>query len=131
VSEKLYLSDFEIQILIIERNTCQYRIEQVDELLNKIGKAQQAPATLGAKSESATVQELTFTTLKFEPQKGSLLGDFDVAFKANNIADKFIQAYNILNKSNATIQNRYHGQGYQFNYWLFGTDKIYRQKHKI
>lgn len=138
MSETLKASDFEVSLLIIERDTCQYKKERLDELLNKIGEARgyadvekKASVAPEAKNDPAAVNELTFTMLKFEAQKGSLLGDFDVAFKARNIADKFIQAYNILNKSNATIQNRYTGQGYQFAYWLYGQDKIYRQKLKL
>jgi len=33
------LTDFEISMLIIERDNCQHKAEQIDELLNKIGEA--------------------------------------------------------------------------------------------
>ena len=33
------LSDYEISILIIERNSCNYKAEQITELLNKIGES--------------------------------------------------------------------------------------------
>ena len=80
------------------------------------------------RNEKTAVSELSFSTLKFEAQQGSKLGSFEVAHKNGNIAEKWQQAYNILNSSNATIKDRYHGQGYQFSYWLYGSDKIYRQK---
>ena len=76
------------------------------------------------------VNETTFSILKFEPQKGVKLGDYETADKKGNLPDKFQQAHNVLRNSNATIQARYHGQGYVFSYWLYGSDKIYRQKTK-
>ena len=137
MSETLKVTDFEVSLLIIERNACQFKIEQIDELLNRIGEAKgipdagkQAPAVPEAKNDPAAVQEITFTTLKFDPQKGAKLGDYDVAFKESNLADKFRYAFSVLKHSNATIQNRYHGQGYEYSYWVYGEDRIYRQKLK-
>ena len=72
------------------------------------------------------VKEETFTCLKFEPQKGEKLGDFETATQKSNIPDHWNTAFNILTKSNATINNRYHGEGYQFSYWIYG-DRIFRQ----
>ena len=136
MSEALKVSDFEISLLIIERDACQYKKERIDEFLNKIGEAKgmsdatrQTPAT-EAKKEPVAVQEITFTTLKFEPQKGTQLGDYEIAFKRGNIDDKFRYAFNILRNSNATIKSRYRRQGYQYSYWLYGEDRIYRQKIK-
>lgn len=79
------------------------------------------------KEPTADVEE-TFLILKFEPQQGAKIGEYEVAYAPNNIPDKFRQAYNILRNSNATIKDRYHGEGYEFSYWLYGADKIYRQK---
>lgn len=81
--------------------------------------------------KAAAVQEETFTILKFETQQGAKIGEYEVAYNANNIEDKWSHAYNVLRNSNATIQSRYHGQGYQFSYWLYGEGKIYRQKLKV
>jgi len=78
--------------------------------------------------EKAAVKEETFTILKFEKQTGSRLGEYEVAYKANNIEDKWTHAYNVLRQNNATINNRYYGDSYAFAYWLYGKDKIYRQK---
>lgn len=131
------LSDFDVSMLIIKRNVRQYEVEQIDEFLNKVGEAKgfsdagkQTSASAEAKGEPVAVQEITFTTLKFEPQKGTQLGDYEIAFKGSNIDDKFRCAFNILRNSNATIKSRYHGQGYLHSYWLYGEDKIYRQKLK-
>ncbi len=82
------------------------------------------------KLELTVVGEVNFTTLKFEPQQGAKLGDYEIAHKASNLDDKWRSAYNILRNSNATIKDRYHGQDYQYSYWLYGEDKIYRQKLK-
>lgn len=134
--EALKVNDFEISLLIIERDTCQFKASQIDALLNKIGKAkgfedaanEDRPSE--AKAELAAAKEETFTILKFEAQQGVKLGEFDVAHKASNLEDKWQSAYNILRASNATIKDRYHGEDYQYSYWLYGEDRIYRQKLK-
>ena len=80
--------------------------------------------------EPTAVKEEAFSILKWEPAKGSRLGDFEVAAKASNLPDRWAHAYNILRQSNATISFRYHGEGYAYSYWLYGEDRIYRQKLK-
>lgn len=126
------LSDFEVSMLIIERDACQFKAQQIDELLNKYGEAKgfSDAAKPEAKPQPAAVQELTFSTLKFEVQKGAQLGEYEIAYKTGNLEDKWRQAFNILHSSNATIKGRYHGEGYEYSYWLYGQDKIYRQKLK-
>jgi len=80
--------------------------------------------------QAITVKEETFTILQFEKQQGAKIGEYEVAYKQNNLPDKWTQAYNILRQNNATINNRYYGEGYIYNYWLYDKDKIYRQKLK-
>lgn len=58
------------------------------------------------------------------------MGDYDIAGAANNDACKFADATKTLQTNNATIKTRYHGEGYQFNYWLYTEGKIFRQKLK-
>ena len=126
-------NDFEISKLLIRRNCLKFEIEQLDELLNKIGEAKglaDVAQKAGAKTQSAAVDETTFQILKFEPQQGAKLGDYETADRKGNIPEKFQYALGVLSKSNATIQSRYHGQGYVYGYWLYGSDKIYRQKLK-
>lgn len=79
--------------------------------------------------QQSTVNEAVFSVLTFEPQTGFKLGNFEIAFKNNN-SDKWTSAYELLNKANASIKDRYHGQNYVFSYWIFGEGKIYRQKLK-
>jgi hypothetical protein len=82
------------------------------------------------KGVAAAVKEETFTCLKFEPQKGVRIGEFEVAYREQNLPEHWNHAFNILRQANATINNRYHGEGYAYSYWLFGEGKIYRQKMK-
>lgn len=82
------------------------------------------------KGVAAAVKEETFTCLKFEQQKGNRLGEFEVAVKDKNPEAQWLHAFNILKQANATINNRYHGEGYLHSYWLYGEGKIYRQKLK-
>ncbi len=98
--------------------------EFIDSIAPKEVKAQEN------KKHTATVVELTFGILKYESQKGSQLGDFEVAHKQNNLPDKWNSPFNIMRVNNATIADRYYGENYEFSYWLFGADKIYRQKRK-
>ena len=83
-----------------------------------------------AKKEPIAVSEMTFTILKFEEQQGAKIGSYAVAYRNNNLEDRWTSAHNILRQSNATIKNRYYGPGYEFSYWLYGENKIYRQKLK-
>lgn len=90
---------------------------------------QEIAEVIGVK-ETAAVKEETFSILKYEKQQGNRLGEFEVAYKARNIPDKWSHAYGILRQNNATITNRYHGPNYVCSYWLYGDGKIYRQKLK-
>jgi len=119
------LSDFEISMLVIERNVSQYKTEQIDELLNKVGEAQGY-----FEAARPVVKEETFNILKWEEQEGTSIGKFEVAHRNQNIVDKFSHGYGILSKANAVIGSRYHGEGYEYSYWLYGNDRMYRQKLK-
>jgi hypothetical protein len=130
-NKNINLNDLEIAFLTIERDTAQYKIGRIDELLNIVGQKQAAQdqPSKSAKIASA-VNELNFITLKFEGQQGAKLGDYEVAYKQNNLPEKWQAAFNILNLNNATISSRYHGESYQYSYWIYGENKIYRQKLK-
>jgi hypothetical protein len=78
----------------------------------------------------AAVKEETFTILRFDAQQGTQIGNYEVAYRASNIEDKWRHALSILRMNNSTIASRYHGEGYVYSYWLYGQDKIYRQKQK-
>jgi len=78
--------------------------------------------------KTVAVREETFACLKFEPQKGERIGEYEVAYKEQNLLEHWNHACNILRQANATIKNRYHGEGYQYSYWLYGDGRIFRQK---
>jgi hypothetical protein len=78
----------------------------------------------------AAVKEETFIILRWEDHESNKIGQYSVAYKPNNLKDRWTHAYNILRQNNATISSRYHGEGYQFSYWIYAEDKIYRQKKK-
>ena len=125
------ITDYEIAVLLIDRNNCLNKANEINELLTRIGEAKGYNENQNATTTktAAAVQELNFN-LKYEAQIGTKLGEFEIAHKANNLEDKWHVAYNILRNSNATIKDRYHGETYRYSYWLFGEDKIFRQKLK-
>lgn len=119
------MSSKQADFLVKLREAGQMITDAANELLKLI-----TPQELRLENEPAAVKETTFTTLRWEAQKGSKLGDFEVAYKASNIEDKWQHAFKILRNSNATIKERYHGESYSHSYWVYGQDKIYRQKLK-
>jgi hypothetical protein len=90
------------------KDTCEEQLEKM------------APAEMKEKKETPAVVEQVFLCLKFEAQKGQKIGDFDVAYEPQNLAQNWNSAMSILRSANAIIEKRYHGPGYQFSYWLFG-----------
>jgi hypothetical protein len=98
----------------------------LDAASTKIWQTLENPSSTS--NSVSAVNELNFSALKFEPQQDAKLGDYEIAHKQSNLEDKWRPAYAILRNSNATIKDRYDGQGYLYSYWLYGEDKIYRQK---
>lgn len=81
--------------------------------------------------EKATLSEDRFNVLKWEKEKGSRLGDFQVAYKKLNLPDKWHHAYNILKANNSLISNPLKEPGYVCRYWIYPekyTDRIFRKK---
>ena len=117
------MSSKQIEPLVKLRDALAKASEALNEYIETL-----APPGVKENKEPAAVSEVTFNILKFEAQQGAKLGEYAVAYKASNIEDKWTHAYNVLRNSNATIKDRYHGEGYEFSYWLYGADKIYRQK---
>jgi len=115
--------DNQVDFLVKLRDVCMLMADAANEYIKSMAPPE-------AKGETAAVQEVTFSTLKFEAQQGAKLGEFEIAYKHNNLEDKWRLAYNILRNSNATIKDRYHGDTYAYSYWIYGEDRIYRQKLK-
>ncbi len=115
----------QVEFLVKLRDASQMLADAANEYIDSL-----APPEAKEANKIAAVHEINFTTLKFETQQGAKLGEYEIAYKANNLDDKWRPAYAILRSSNATIKDRYHGDTYAYSYWLYGEDKIYRQKLK-
>ena len=118
--------DKQVEFLVKLRDSCLMLADAANEYIDSLAP----PEIKAEKKQTAAVLELNFTFLKFEAQQGAKLGEYEIAQKQNNLPDKWQSAYNILRNSNATIKDRYYGEDYQYSYWLYGEDKIYRQKLK-
>jgi len=119
------MSNNQAEFLIKLRDGAQIVADAANEYLLSL-----APPGISQEKTPTTTQETTFNILKFDPQKGAQLGDYEVAYKTNNNEATWTIAFNVLKHQNATIKDRFHQEGYQHSYWLFGEGKIYRQKMK-
>jgi hypothetical protein len=113
----------QIDFLVKMRDAACMMKDACEEQLEKL-----APS--GVKETLAAVKEEAFNILKWDAQEGAKIGAYDVAYKATNLLDKWNQAHNVLRQNNAVINARYHGEGYVCAYWVYGEDKIYRQRLK-
>ena len=115
----------QVDFLVKLRDASQMLADAANEYIESL-----APPEVKENNQTVAVQELTFSTLRFEVQQGAKLGEYEIAHKGSNLEDKWRPAHNVLRNSNATINDRYHGDVYLYSYWLYGEDKIYRQKLK-
>jgi len=116
---ELFLEDFCDFLNGLEASIVKMKM-QISKL---VGIAQEKP--------KATLPEETFNILKWENEKGSRLGDYQVAYKQQNIPDKWQHAYNILKANNSLIGNPFKEEGYVYRYWIFPEkypDRIFRKK---
>ena len=113
----------QVEFLVKLRDTSQMLADAANEYIESL-------TPLEIQTKEVSVQETTFSTLNFEPNQSIKMGIYEIAFKANNKEDKWHQAHTILSDNKANIKDRYHGESYQYSYWLYGEGKIYRQKLK-
>ncbi len=113
----------EADFLVKLRNACLMIADAANEYIKTL-----APPEVKLENVAAAVKEETFLMLRWDSQKSAKLGEFEVAHKTANFEDKWHSAFNILRSTNATIKDRYKGAGYSCSYWIYGQDKIYRQK---
>jgi hypothetical protein len=90
----------EIEFLVKLRDALLIGADAVNEYLETM-------ASIKDEKKQAAVQEVSFTILKFEPQQGAKIGEFEVVYEPANLGDKWHHAYNILRNANATIKDRY------------------------
>jgi hypothetical protein len=91
-----------IDFLVKLRDAAHMIQDACEEYLEKLAPPQTKQA----------VNEATFNVLKFESQTGAKIGEYEVAYKANNPPDewqvgidKWTYAYNVLRTSKATIDS--------------------------
>jgi hypothetical protein len=109
--------------------------DKVAEAIIDFANAMEAAAVnlrrlIGETHGAAVKEEVFLKLLAWEPSKGEKLGDYETTSrKANNNSDTFNHAYNVLKANNAAINNRFHGEGFTYTFWLYveKPDVIYRQ----
>jgi len=115
---ELFLEDFTDMLSAMEASIAKMKM-QIEKLLGSEVKPK------------AVLPEETFNILKWENEKGSRLGDYQVAYKQQNIPEKWQHCFNILKANDSLIANRFHEQGYQHAYWIYPEkypDRIFRKK---
>ncbi len=127
-SDKSFFNDLEIKLVIIERNTAQYKKEQLDKLILEL-QSKEVIVEKKPEPKQPVTQEIPFNLLTWETIEGAKLGSFEKAYKDKNDLMKWQSAFNVLNVNKATIENRYHQTGFQYSYWLF-NQIMFRQKLK-
>ena len=115
----------DIEYLVKQRNGYLMLANATNELIESL-----APPEVKEDTKAEEEKEQSFSELNFEREEGPKIGAFEAAYKADNQQDKWTKAYNILTAAKATIKDRYHNEGYQYSYWLFEGNKIYRQQLK-
>jgi len=105
-------------------------LEILVDLLNGVEAAIiQAKQRISEITGVKAVREENFKILNWKDASGNRIGEFQVASKEGNDEAKFNRAFTILTRNNASIGNRYHGEGYEYSYWVYG-ERIYRQPLK-
>ena len=112
------LAEIFLDYLNAQEAACVSARRQISELFNVTEPTQQK-----------TAPEQAFQILKFQEHKGSKLNEFATAERANNDEQAWLNAFNILKASDATINKRFHAAGYMYSYWIY-DERIFRQKLK-
>jgi hypothetical protein len=85
------------------------------------------------KVQIGTISEEPFLGLRWEKKQGARLKEYEFTSKvANDGNDDFHHCLNILKANRATINNRFHCEGWKYSYWLYANKPgvIYRQQLK-
>lgn len=123
------ITDFELSLLIAERDTAHFHYERLDQIITEVGQSLGMAEAEKQKTQSSEIDEALFSCLNFEAQTGQKLGNYEIADKSKNNLTEWQKAFDILKKLNATIKDRAKGQN--FSYWLYGDfERIYRKKRR-
>lgn len=97
--------------------------------------AERIPPSPGKNESVPDVPESTFSSLKFEEQKGEKLGPYEAAFKGANSPEPWQRCYDILKEAKATIRDSYHPAGFIYRYWIYETqgfeNRVFRKKLEV
>ena len=126
------LTDLEILLLVIERDVSQFKMERIDELLNKVGEAKgfiEAAKKETPSDPKPEISEAPFKSRKYQAAKGERLGEYEICFKDDNNADEWQHCFNILKANNATIEGRFSQKSWGHYYWCYdkNPDRFYRK----
>ena len=116
---ELFLEDFCDFLNGLEASITKMKMQ----IAKLVGVAEEKPKT--------TLPEETFNILKWQVEKGNRLGEYEVAYKNQNILDSWQHCFNILKQNSAVIGNRFHEEGYGYAYWIYPEkyeDRIFRKK---
>jgi hypothetical protein len=119
------VSDFEISLLVIERDTAQFKMNVINDLLNKIGEVKGFEEA----EWKPEISEQPFLNRRYQTAKGERIGDYEVCFKNENNADEWQHCFNILRQNNATIKHHFSEKSWTHFYWLYekNDDRFYRK----
>ena len=85
------------------------------------------------KAPIGNISEEPFLNLKWEKKEGAKLKEYEFTSKvANDGNDAFYHCLNVLKANQATINKRFHCEGWKYSYWLYANKPgvIYRQPLK-
>lgn len=125
------VSDFDIQCLMIERDACQFRAQQIDALLNEIG-SQKGYVDTAKKEGPAGISEEPFNSLSYEDGRSDR-GPYQVARLPLNNNAKFQSCINILKQNITATDHTFSEKSWENFYWLSSEDgnAIFRRKKKV
>jgi hypothetical protein len=92
------------------------------ELKQSIGRVLKVPI--------GTISEEPFLGLMWEKKQGAKLKEYEFTSKAANDSNNdYNHCFNVLKANGATINNRFHCEGWKYSYWLYSNKPgtIYRQ----
>lgn len=75
--------------------------------------------------------EDSFNLLTWQDESGVSLGAFQVAYKNQNLPEKWQYCFNVLKANNAVIGKSFHQDGYLYRYWIYPEkyeDRVFRKK---
>ncbi|MEM2514558.1 MAG: hypothetical protein QXU81_09655 [Candidatus Bathyarchaeia archaeon] len=126
------MTDTDFKIFLDDLVDCLNEWEEAaDRALRGVRKLKVQIARLVGVNVGPRISEETFACLKWQPEKGARLGDYECAYKNQNILENWQHAYNILKANNSVIGNPFHEEGYQYRYWIYPEkhpDRIFRKK---